>query len=273
MLRIAHLTDPHVTAPEHRLCGLDTPSLLRQALNEVNRAPNGRYDAVVITGDLAHHGEDAAYDEFKRCLAACTVPVYLCIGNHDDRARFRRAFADERRYNTGDFVQYVVEDIRRYRLVMLDTNLAGTSRGLLCEVRLSWLDESLGERPETPTLLFIHHPPFTTHIRALDAIGLDGIDALAAVVARHPQVVSIHAGHVHRTIHARLGPTPAITAAATCYHMALDFHSEDLAVTYEPPSFTMILADGETVLCHTVYFTMSDSVRLPYGHLRDYRGP
>ncbi|MEE8202765.1 MAG: metallophosphoesterase, partial [Alphaproteobacteria bacterium] len=148
MLRIAHLTDPHVTAPQHRLCGLHTPTMLRRALAAVAARPAGFYDAVVITGDLTDRGEPAAYEELARCLEGVAPPVYLIIGNHDDREAFRAVFADEPRYAAGDFVQYAIDDFAPHRLVFLDTNVPGTARGLLCDQRLAWLDEALAERPE-----------------------------------------------------------------------------------------------------------------------------
>lgn len=273
MLRIAHLTDPHVTAPQHRLCGLHTPGRLRQALATIDAAPEGFYDAVVITGDLTHRGERDAYDEFRRCLEETSLPVHLCIGNHDDRETFRAVFADDPRYTADAFVQYAVDDIGSHRLVVLDTNLAGTARGLLCEARLGWLDETLAARPDTPTLVFLHHPPFKTHIPPLDAIGLDGVDGLAAVIARHPQVRSLHAGHVHRPMYGRLGNTPVAATTSTCHQVALDLAAPELAVTYEPPSFALILADGDDVLCHTVHFTETAGPRLPYPPMRNRYEP
>ncbi|MFP6744403.1 MAG: phosphodiesterase [Alphaproteobacteria bacterium] len=269
MPRIAHLTDCHITAPERRLCGLHTPTRLRQALAGVERAGPGFCDSVVITGDLTHRGEPDAYEEFRRCLEATTLPVHLCIGNHDDRDVFRQAYAHEPRYLAGDHVQYVVDCADGWRLVFLDTNIPGAAGGLLCDTRLDWLDHSLAAAPEAPTLVFLHHPPFDSHIPPLDAIGLDGVDGLARIIERHPQVVSLHAGHGHRTMHGLLGRVPVVVAAATCHHMALDFHEPGFVVTYEPPSFQLIIAEAGTVLCHTVHFADAHGPRLDYAAMRD----
>lgn len=273
MLRIAHLTDPHVTAPQHRLCGLHTPTMLRRALAAVAARPAGFYDAVVITGDLTDRGEPAAYEELARCLEGVAPPVYLIIGNHDDREAFRAVFADEPRYAAGDFVQYAIDDFAPHRLVFLDTNVPGTARGLLCDQRLAWLDEALAERPEAPTLVFLHHPPFATRIPPLDAIGLDGVESLARVIARHPQVLSLHAGHVHRPMYGRLGRTPVTAVTSTCHQVALDLVAPELVVTYEPPSFGLILAERDDVLCHTVYFGEAEGPRLPYAPMRGRYDP
>jgi hypothetical protein len=49
----------------------------------------------------------------------------------------------------------------------------------------------------------MHHPPFRTMIGHMDEIGLRDPDgALAAVVARHPQVRRVICGHLHRLIQA-----------------------------------------------------------------------
>ncbi len=123
------------------------------------------------------------------------------------------------------------------------------------------------------SLLFVHHPPFTTHIGPLDAIGLDGVDGFAEVIARHAQVRSIHAGHVHRTMYGRLGTTPVTAAASTGYQIALDFEAPELVVTYEPPSFSVILADGGEVICHTHYFAEAEGPRLAYPAMRAHYEP
>jgi 3',5'-cyclic AMP phosphodiesterase CpdA len=266
MLRLAHITDTHITAPEERLCGLHTPTLLRSALADVARAPEGTFDAIVITGDLTHRGEPEAYAEFVRCLEDLSLTVLLGIGNHDDRENFRTVFAFEPRYAEGEFVQYAV-NVGGHRLVMLDTNVPGEVTGLLCDTRLAWLDETLSAEPDIPTLVFLHHPPFVTHIRAMDARGLQNIEEFAAVIERHPQVRSLHSGHVHRVMQGRLGDTPAVTASSTCHQVALEFEAPGLMISYEPPSYAMILAEDGQVLTHTVYFTDQAVPHFPYGQI------
>ena len=47
----------------------------------------------------------------------------------------------------------------------------GESGGLLCGDRLAWLEQQLAAAPATPTLVAMHHPPFTTGIGHMDDIG------------------------------------------------------------------------------------------------------
>src|SRR5436309_218130 len=76
------------------------------------------------------------------------------------------------------------------------------SRGRQARDQLDWLDATLAQAPATPTIIALHHPPFATGIRHMDAMGLDPDDAVAfgAVVAQHEQVERVQAGHLHRTI-------------------------------------------------------------------------
>ncbi len=146
----------------------------------------------------------------------------------------------------GDFVQYTVEDWP-LRLVALDTLVPGESGGRLCAERLAWLETRLAERPERPTFVFMHHPPFATGIASMDAMGLDGIDALAAVIRRHLQVERIACGHLHRTIVRRFAGTVACTCPATAHQIALDLPpAQRLAAVMEPPACLLHLWMGDT---------------------------
>ena len=90
----------------------------------------------------------------------------------------------------------------------------------MCAQRLAWLEQVLDERGQAPSVIFMHHPPFTTGIEAMDRIGLDGAQEMAAIVARHSQIERVLCGHLHRPIQVRWAGTIAQTAtprrARTC---------------------------------------------------------
>jgi 3',5'-cyclic AMP phosphodiesterase CpdA len=85
------------------------------------------------------------------------------------------------------FLQYVVER-GPLRFVGLDTVVPGQGGGELCAERLAWLDTTLAEKRDMPTLVLMHHPPFLTGIAHMDRIGLTGRDCFASVMRRHAQV-------------------------------------------------------------------------------------
>lgn len=62
MLKFVHLTDTHLVPAPRPLYALDPRDRLARAVDDINRKqPDATF--VVVTGDLAHFGEAAAYTE------------------------------------------------------------------------------------------------------------------------------------------------------------------------------------------------------------------
>jgi 3',5'-cyclic AMP phosphodiesterase CpdA len=164
------------------------------------------------------------------------MPVYAIPGNHDNRALMLDVFGTQGTQPLAGFVQYVV-DAWPVRLVALDTHVPGRDDGYLGAERLAWLDERLAEAPARPTVVFMHHPPFRTGLAIPDQIGLSDADELGAIIARHPQVERVVAGHLHMAILRRFAGTLAMTCPATGHTMLPDFsRPQRLAVLIEPPA-------------------------------------
>jgi Icc protein len=214
-----------------------------ESLRAVRPAP----DAILVSGDLTEHSDDAEYEQVRELLAPLDAPLFVLPGNHDDAAALRRHF--DVPGEDGGPVQYVA-DLGELRLVVADTTRPGEHPGALDEQRLSWLDTELATQPDTPTVLAMHHPPLVTGIPPLDAIGLADQDrlALGAVVERHPQVRRIVAGHMHRTIAGELGGRAVLAAPSTYMRARLDFHSHELDLVPAPIGFALhVLRDGDLI--------------------------
>jgi len=234
---IAQITDTHISTPgsvNDRY--FRTPEHLERAVAHLNRlAP--RPDVALATGDLVERGEPEEYARLSAILDRLAMPLYVIPGNHDSREGLSRAFADRGYLPTdGDFLHYTVEEWP-VRLIGLDTQVPGQPGGRLCAEQLAWLDARLGEATARPTVVFMHHPPFVTGLQAMDAMGLEGKDELAAVIRRHPQVERLVCGHVHRPMTRRFAGTVATTCPATAHQIALELPpAERLSVVMEPPA-------------------------------------
>jgi len=199
---------------------LDTLEAVRHAVAHLN-ALTPRPDAVAITGDLVAHEDGQSYEALARVLAELMMPCYLIPGNHDDRGLIRQAFADLACLpQEGDFLHYTVEDLP-LRLIALDSHVPGQVGGRLCAARLAWLEARLAEAPERPVLILIHHPPMESGIPAFDAEPLQGTVAFGELVARHPNILAIACGHVHRNIVAPWRGSLVTVTASTGYQYAL----------------------------------------------------
>jgi 3',5'-cyclic-AMP phosphodiesterase len=227
---IAQLSDPHISDanPEHEVA-------LERAVQHLNRFP-AHIDAVLITGDCTDHGTSLEYQRCLETLRALTVPFYVIPGNHDNRTGMLNTFGLQGRNAIPGFIQYVV-NLGPLRLVALDTHVPGNDEGFLGIDRLSWLDDQLGDAPDLPTLVFMHHPPFPTGFGVFDAIGLRDASEFGAIVARHTQIERILAGHAHWSMVRRFHGTVAMTCPATTASLIPDFRRlAQLAIVSQTPA-------------------------------------
>ena len=121
---------------------------------------------------------------------------------------------------------------------MLDTVVPGASHGELRPPQLDWLDRVLSAAPDKPTLIGMHHPPFTCGITHMDEIALRDPQGLAAIIARHRQVVRIVCGHHHRPIFAAFAGTVVSVAPSIAHQVELTFDpAAPGALNFEPPAY------------------------------------
>jgi 3',5'-cyclic-AMP phosphodiesterase len=242
---VLQLTDPHVGADWQPAAPLDT---LRAVIAGVRALPD-RPQAVLVTGDLTNDGTAEHYAQLTAALAELELPLFVLPGNHDSRAALRAAFDVP---GEGEQpIQYAVE-LEGLRVLMLDTMRPGDPGGELGPDRLTWLAGELSTRPETLTLLAMHHPPFLTGIEAMDAIGLPDADraGLATVLEEHPQVIGVVAGHVHRTITGSIAGRPAVTIPSTYAQLVLDLTRSDLPMVDAPQGFGLHLVVAGRLVSH-----------------------
>lgn len=251
---IGQITDMHIKAGGKLAYGrVDTAGMLQRCVRHVlTLAP--RPDVIVFTGDLVDFGRPEEYEFLRRLLEPLPMPFYLLPGNHDDRERLREAFPEHDYLRQwAPFVQYAIDDWP-LRVLALDTVIPGEGRGRLCDERLAWLDRELAAAPDRPTLVAMHHPPFTTFIVHMDEIGLEGREQFAAVLARHRHVVRVVCGHLHRSIEAQVAGVTASTCPSPAHQVALDLAPAAPArFMMEPPGYQLHKWSPETgVVSHTV---------------------
>ncbi|MFP2911081.1 phosphodiesterase [Pyxidicoccus sp. 3LFB2] len=251
---LAQISDFHVGVPGSDVDRrFDSAAQLERAVAHLCRM-EPRPDAVLCTGDLVNDGSPEEYARLAALLKPLAMPWYVIPGNHDDREHLRAAFAHLGYLPPRGFLHYVVE-LGPLRLIGLDTLVPGAPGGKLCDERLAWLDARLSEAPERPTLVFMHHPPFPTGIHRADAMGLEGSDALASVIGRHPQVERVLCGHLHRPIVKRFAGTVASTCPSTMHQVELDLSLPGrLALVPEPTACQLHLwSEASGLVSHTSY--------------------
>lgn len=248
---IAQISDLHIRPRGALAYGVSETNLFAEhAIHALLRlAP--RPDCVLVSGDLADCGLDEEYALLQELFARLPMPVFAVPGNHDRREPFRRAFAGGGYLPAEGYLNFTV-DRGPVRIVGLDSLVAGESHGALAAETLDFLAASLEARPEAPTLVMLHHPPFATGIGHMDAVRLfDGAAELGTLVARHPQVARILCGHVHRSIQTVFGGRPCQIAPSVAHQVALDLRPDaPSCFVLEPPGFLLHAVTDGVVVTH-----------------------
>jgi Icc protein len=248
-LRFVILTDTHLVEPGRLLYGLDPAARLAAAVKVINR-DHTDIAFVIVTGDLAHWGEVAAYAELKKVLGGLAAPMILLMGNHDRRQALRQVFPDADDDGNG-----YVQSIRRFdaaTVITLDTvdEESRTHAGILCSHRLAFLERALAEAPaDRPILLFQHHPPFDTGLPHLDRIRLRNPEDLWAVFERR-RPDHIFMGHVHRPIAGSWRGIPFHIQRATNHQVAFDLVSADIPGSLEAPDYSLVDVSPDAIVIH-----------------------
>jgi 3',5'-cyclic AMP phosphodiesterase CpdA len=248
---LCQISDPHIVKEGTLAYGrVDTPRLLERCVTKILALPR-KPDALVATGDLTDHGSSDEYGLLADILAPLDMPLFLAVGNHDDRDALRAAFPQHAHLHGEDgFVQYAIDDLP-LRLVVLDTLVPGKPGGVLCARRLGWLNRAL-HASSRPTVVAQHHPPFPTGLTFMDSMSLANPAAQAAVIAPHEHVERVICGHHHRVSQARFAGTVASMCPSTAHQLVLDLvPGADIRFTFEPAGFQLHLWDGAQLVSHT----------------------
>lgn len=191
---LALLADTHVPGDRkngHR--GFNPWENLRAVVPQVVAA---RPAGVVICGDAARlEGRLEDYQELRALLepAAAVAPVYIGLGNHDDRANFLKVFAERPGTPAPIGGKHVtVIEHPAVRVIVLDSLMyVNQTPGLLGRAQRQWLATHLPRLADRPAVLFVHHTLGDGDGDLLDA------ERLLALARPQRHVKAIFYGHSH----------------------------------------------------------------------------
>lgn len=252
MTKLLTLTDLHITPHGETIIGLDTHERLVTTLTHaVRHHPDAA--ALILMGDLAHHGDAASYARLATALRDLPFPVIPMLGNHDRREAFLTAFPDAPR-DTAGFIQQIT-DFPHHRVITLDT-LDGPPypprhhAGRLCALRTAWCETALQGADKRMSLVFAHHPPCDTGIIGMDLIKLADGDRFLDQLARFAPV-HLFCGHIHRTISGSHRGVPWTMFKSPAHQGVLDMTNPDSSLSVdEPPGYGVILLQNHGVVAH-----------------------
>ncbi|MDE2560729.1 MAG: phosphodiesterase [Sphingomonadales bacterium] len=250
---IAQITDIHLGFEP------DTPGEFnRQRLDRTVsalRALDPMPDMLLATGDLIDRGDTASYERLKEAFEGLPFPVYMALGNHDERANFKAVFPE---YDYVDgFLQYVV-DTPALRLLVLDTLEEGRHGGAYCKTRAAWLTARLDEEPDRRTLIVLHHPPVEVGIAWMNTDPAEPwVGRLAGCLRGRKNVIGMVCGHIHRAITTRWEDLVVATCPSTAPQVALDLRpinpetpDQRELIIADPPGYALHWWNGRELITH-----------------------
>lgn len=191
-MKVLQITDTHLSSdPAWTLFGFDVRARYEQVLEHL-RTTAPQPELVLVTGDISHDEGMAVYEPFRADMETLGAPVLVIPGNHDVPADFERAFGDG-----GPVRWQFAHEAVGWRFICLNTQVPGAVEGRLGTGQIDRLDTALADRPDTPTVLCLHHPVVPVGTPWLDAHHVEDADELQQRLARHPQVRLLLSGHVH----------------------------------------------------------------------------
>lgn len=251
---IAQMTDIHIGfAPDEKPEELNRIRF-RATLQRLLDGPN-RPDMLVLSGDITDRGDLDSFVKTVEDLADVPFPIWPMVGNHDTREALLEVFPRVR-LDDG-FLHYAIEG-ESLRILLLDTLELGRHAGAFCEARADWLTAQLDAAPDTPTLIFMHHPPVVSGIQWMDPEpGEQWIRRFGDAVEGREQIVAIHCGHLHRPLATKfrgipLGVTPSVAPLVAMDLRPIDPDTPDGRdlITTEPPTYALHCWDGENLVTH-----------------------
>ncbi len=216
---------------------------------------NPKPDLLLATGDIVDRGDGDSYRRLKNAFSQVDFPVWPCLGNHDIRANFRDWFPDVS--FAGEFCQYEF-DVGPLRLLVLDTLEEGRHGGAFCETRAAWLRERLAERPDTPTVVVMHHPPVEVGIEWMNTHPDEPwVETFRACISGQKQIIAVICGHLHRPITCQWEGTTIAICPSTAPQVALDLAPIDPEapdnrpmIIADPPAFALHWWNGAQLITH-----------------------
>jgi 3',5'-cyclic-AMP phosphodiesterase len=204
----------------------------------------GPIDVLLVTGDIADHGQADEYADARKLLDRIPFPVLVLPGNHDVRRPFAAGLLDP---GPDDPDAPLDRSARAagVEFLLCDSTIPGQAGGLIGEDGIAWLERTLAAAgSDVPALVCFHHPPVVLHTW-VDRIRQRQAERLAAVLERHPRVVGVLCGHAHTAAVTTFAGRPLVVAPGVTSTIRLPAETRDDVDLDQPPGFALHVLDDE----------------------------
>ncbi len=224
-MKIIQFSDTHLRA-DGRLSfhKMDTMTSLMRTIDHFENMTD-QPDFYICTGDLGDKGNVASYKVMNEMFKRLPRPVYIVPGNHDNSEALNQELSTYIIENKelSPQIGYVIEKDNT-RIIVVETIDQGEHWGCLTLKVASWLEKTILEDTEILTIVFTHHPPFTSGLPVMDE-PFGNIDELERILKLHNNL-TLCTGHLHRACFTTWKGIPTMTCPPIAMLIELDFSPE-----------------------------------------------
>jgi len=207
--KLIQISDCHID--DQRLAmGVDSQKNLGSVIKRIQTVKS---DALLISGDLTHHGTLNSYQILKKILSPIEQPIFVIKGNHDDAKNLEQVFKENL------FKSFRLDN---WEIIHIDSVQTGKTSGLASEVALLELDDACLNSNADHVMVVLHHPIVPMNSSWDDKLSLENPQDLFKVIDKHSKIRGIVFGHAHEASEfSRLGKK-----IISCPSTALQFTQE-----------------------------------------------
>ncbi len=185
MNNLIQISDCHIDECQQTM-GVNTHQNLSDVVQQITTI---KADALLISGDLSHHGSLESYQILQQILTPIQTDIFVLAGNHDNKANLAQVFGDN---------LFKCFSLGAWEVIGIDSVQANKTSGYLNNTSLSELDALLEQSNAKYNLLALHHPIIPISSTWDDALSLENSEELFCVLSKYPKIRVVVFGHAHQ---------------------------------------------------------------------------
>ena len=211
MLKVLQISDLHILPNStDTLLGVNTEYYFRKVLEQAHQE-HGRFDLILVTGDLAQQPCSESYQRIFDILYSYQTKTLCLPGNHDDLScmvqHLHTALISCQKYL----------QLSNWQIICLNSQKTDSPVGELANTELAFLIDCLDNNANKPTLIAVHHHCINSGSAWLDTMKIINSDTLWSILTKYPQVKAICFGHIHQEISGYQQSIAYFSAPASCF--------------------------------------------------------
>ena len=225
------ISDCHID-DEKNVWGTDSQKNLSTIVKSIS---NRNYNALIISGDLAHNGTASSYSTLKDIIQPISDNLFILPGNHDNKLNLSSAFSEH----------YLPKlTIADWEIISIDSVQENKTSGFLNKAKLELLTKKILSSTKKFIVLCLHHPPISMESDWDDKKSLENSDDFFHTIDKFSKIKAVIWGHAHQSSEFNRNNVKLFSCPST----ALQFNGPEM-IGYNHFN----LSDNGEINCETVW--------------------